>query len=1500
MSSNSAAGLIGRAGSSRVLKGSILAVVVVTIALSFVLPANAARSVSSTEPNLPAAPQTYAPSLLGVPAGHDQLIWEARRGLISQGTATRSTLIELATDYSFDTSRPDADGIVPSHLRATPPSDSDSGYLIVQFGGAITMADHALIESFGGTVLGYVPDYALLVSLTGDARTQVEQSSRVIWTGLYHPAYKISPQPGMSEPGVREMLMLLWPMESVASIANEVTAAGAVIHQTYDNGINKMIRADLDTSRLASVARIEGISWIEPYTIPQLHNNNCQWVVQTWNNGDRRIWDMGIRGEGQIISVCDSGVRTSHQMYVDLLNPINDFGDYPTHRKIIAYIAADPYADILFGDSASSDYHGTHTACTVLGDDSPVGGSSNRDGMAYKSKLYFLDAGGIFSGILVPADLNDLFILPYNGNSAGSARIVSNSWGRDNYGSYDAHCMNADQFMWNYPDCLLFFSNGNTGMNNGVGSPAGAKNCMSIGGSMNGTSADMIYASTSRGPTDDGRYKPTICAPAELYSAHGASDTGYIQYHGTSMATPAAAGATGLIRQYLTEGWYPTGSDVLGNAIPEPSAALMKAMGINSADPNVAGASVPNNYIGWGRILADDVLYFPGDERRLALVDFSDGLLTGEYIEYQVYVESSDIPLKATLVWTDYPGALGVGTKLVNDLNLVAEDGIDTYLGNVYSSGESQTGGAADTLNVEECVRRDTPTEGVWTFRVEAINVPFGPQPFALVITGGLASDAGLIVLEQVKYGISDMEIKVVDLNASGYIIVTATSDTEPSTETVVLTGTNGVFTGSIPLRPTYPISQDGELSVSNGDRVTITYNDADPIATLVASAEVDLTSAMITDVHATAIQPNSTVIEWTTSTLADGKIYYGTTPDLGQETEVTTAHELEHSILLSNLLPDQTYYYDVESSNRQGNAVRDDNGGLHYTVSTPQTADVLLVVGDNTFNELDRYENAFHRTGWSHATWEGNQSAVPFVGDPNSGMASYKAVVWQTGYEQYPAFTEAAMDSITKLMDLGSRLAVFSHDVAWDFCDPTSEDYTAERCQWMEDELMAEWQEDPLTWDQIVGYSGDPISGGYAAGISYTPFRSGAAGDEIDGVANGGSFSYVWKNNETSPDDIGLRWTCSSPVGDPSGSLWGGTPNKISSNFFEWAQINDDYEDDEDRADILDNTLTWLVGRDNLKVELQIPDGGEVFTGNSITIAWNESVPPAASISERTLYYSDDSGQSWNLITESPGDSPYYWVITDVPNGQEYRVRIVIADDGSPQLCSVDGCEEDFTIDRPGGDTRGPKVVAGSMVIDPNPAQRPYPVTLTARLTDVMYGNNDVVAAEWSSGSDPAPAGDGTAMSGSFDSPTVDVSASISSLLLVPGTDILWVRGQDAEGTWGNASALEIAVVADPSSVDDIRLPLRFALHPNMPNPFHPVTTIRFDLPHDCDVDLTIYDVSGRRVRTLVDGKVEAGHRHATWDGRDRAGHTVANGIYFYRLKAGEFEATKQMTYLK
>jgi hypothetical protein len=98
-------------------------------------------------------------------------------------------------------------------------------------------------------------------------------------------------------------------------------------------------------------------------------------------------------------------------------------------------------------------------------------------------------------------------------------------------------------------------------------------------------------------------------------------------------------------------------------------------------------------------------------------------------------------------------------------------------------------------------------------------------------------------------------------------------------------------------------------------------------------------------------------------------------------------------------------------------------------------------------------------------------------------------------------------------------------------------------------------------------------------------------------------------------------------------------------------------------------------------------------------------------------------------------------------------------------------------------------------------------------------------------------------------------------------------------------------------ANADGSLLPKRYALHNNYPNPFNPVTTIPFDLPEPSLVTLTIYDLRGRTVRTLVRGQVAAGFQRAQWDGKDNLGNSLPSGMYLVKLFARSEKKNKTYT---
>jgi hypothetical protein len=110
----------------------------------------------------------------------------------------------------------------------------------------------------------------------------------------------------------------------------------------------------------------------------------------------------------------------------------------------------------------------------------------------------------------------------------------------------------------------------------------------------------------------------------------------------------------------------------------------------------------------------------------------------------------------------------------------------------------------------------------------------------------------------------------------------------------------------------------------------------------------------------------------------------------------------------------------------------------------------------------------------------------------------------------------------------------------------------------------------------------------------------------------------------------------------------------------------------------------------------------------------------------------------------------------------------------------------------------------------------------------------------------------------------------------------------------------LENGQVSLASQTPGAALPTEFELSQNTPNPFNPTTQIAFALPSASKVNLTIYNVLGQQVKTLVDDYMNAGYQSVTWDGTDDYGGAVASGVYFYRISAEQFSDTKKMLLLK
>ena len=111
---------------------------------------------------------------------------------------------------------------------------------------------------------------------------------------------------------------------------------------------------------------------------------------------------------------------------------------------------------------------------------------------------------------------------------------------------------------------------------------------------------------------------------------------------------------------------------------------------------------------------------------------------------------------------------------------------------------------------------------------------------------------------------------------------------------------------------------------------------------------------------------------------------------------------------------------------------------------------------------------------------------------------------------------------------------------------------------------------------------------------------------------------------------------------------------------------------------------------------------------------------------------------------------------------------------------------------------------------------------------------------------------------------------------------------------------ALGVGCEAIELAIDQNLIPSVYSLHQNYPNPFNPTTKISYDLPEASVVSLSIYDLMGREIRTMINSEQTAGFKNIQWNATDNLGKSVPAGMYIYTIQAGEFRQTRKMVLLK
>jgi hypothetical protein len=670
-------------------------------------------------------------------------------------------------------------------IEAHPPGVR-GGYL-VQLDHPIAEADRRALEAAGAAVKGYVPMRALEVVMSEVERERVEALPGVRYVGPVQPGFKLSPALAAElasprDPSHRLRLQVsLFPGEEEPA-AQQLASAGARLLRLEPGRSQGIATVEVPAARLEALARSPLVRFIEESYVRKAHNDRAQFHTglaavadDTFSAGLDPSLDGFDQSSGFQVKFghTDTGLSAAHP---DFQNAVQN-----------GWLSFEPGSD----SDDRDDGHGTHTAGSVLGDGgewSTVPAVPPASGSISAGRWRGVTPEAALHHISFENDLSDR--QTFERLSEEGVHVSTNSWGYctpqgpfrcPSITDYNINAAAWDEGVWDADDDVpglqplaVFFSAGNDGDGNAdgcgatrddrVGTPGAAKNVITVGANETDRACNAfadhvgdVIDFSSRGPVDpdgtgQGLFKPDVTnvggdfvLSVEADGVGGAgrdapsacSDTGprYRYEGGTSMSAPLTAGLGGLLVQDL----------VVQRGVPTPAPSLVKALLINGArDLQPSGAC---DYVfetdtapiheGWGLVQALDSLYGPGGSPTRRAVEFesevsANAVATGETYRRTI-VAPAGVPLKVTLVWTDFPAAPGAGSPLVvNDLDLEVVGPEGRFLGNNFAgnwSVEAAVRATPDRYNVVENVYLESPAGGSYDLVVRGFQVSQDQEP---------------------------------------------------------------------------------------------------------------------------------------------------------------------------------------------------------------------------------------------------------------------------------------------------------------------------------------------------------------------------------------------------------------------------------------------------------------------------------------------------------------------------------------------------------------------------------------------------------------------------------------------------------------------------------------------------------------------------------------------------------------------------------------------------
>lgn len=652
---------------------------------------------------------------------------------------------------------------LPAAFRADSPQPGTEALYLLQCAGPVREDWLEELKSSGAKPRGYLASNALVAAVEAGSYSRVSGLGFVRWSGIYQPYFKISPvlQLRLVQGGEVTVLAQLYDARFLEPVLEALRTMSLEILAWGGEEWCGVVVLRLPVEGLKEVAALPAVEWLDLCTEGTLPASSIPRVAG-------RIGEGGSPGMGRVVAGSKASDSTETVALLDA-----DLGEV-SGAGLPAWISGKvegPYY-LRDGGEGGLGMHGAAMLGSLLAGDTTLEPEPE-----VKPLRVLCYATGYGRGIPpLPVSMYSALADAYS-RGARVFLVGSLPEGRESLGRYGTYSFQRDAFAWSHPDLLIVDPAGNEGTDADgdgrvdAGSLLGgscAKNVMSVGGcegerSKNG--GDPAYreleevlpgtfpasplaedvctgdprgmaAFSSRGPTDDGRIKPDLVAPATGIPvpepAEGGDSPEVPGWRGgeawwgcgTSLAAAILAGEAAVIRGSMRQR---TGRN--------PSAALLRALLVNGAEDLHPGQyrvedseipPAPNPVEGWGR---PDPSWLEGRSWWIRIVDDRIGLRVGDTRVYRVKVSSMS-ELRVTLAWTDYPSLPQSRVHLVNDLDLrvIGPGGESFYPNGRYSR---------DPLNnTERVVVNVSGKPGIYTVEVKAWNVPMAPQPYALVIQG--------------------------------------------------------------------------------------------------------------------------------------------------------------------------------------------------------------------------------------------------------------------------------------------------------------------------------------------------------------------------------------------------------------------------------------------------------------------------------------------------------------------------------------------------------------------------------------------------------------------------------------------------------------------------------------------------------------------------------------------------------------------------------------------